>query len=314
MRGRSSRATTITAVLLCVGAVALHVAPARVQEGIQTGLRDALRPGQVMVRRAEQWGRGWSAANRSAEEGALTGRLEEELSAWKQRCRELQLANTRLQEQLAAGEQERSLRWPVSPRDPLVVPELVSASVLGEEAATLLRGGALIDFGSQPGLAESTLVLEDSRPLIDQGRDAGMEAGQAVYRGRAVVGRIAKVGRWVSTLQHVTDSEYRGFAQVARPTTAGLAWGPRGILVGCGEALCRLTEISSTESVDAGDEVYAADTSFPEPMYYGRVVEAELEAGGLRWRVLVEPAVPRDGLRMVQVLRRTVNPARLRAH
>ena len=39
----------------------------------------------------------------------------------------------------------------------------------------------------------------------------------------------------------------------------------------------------------------------------------QLEPGGLRWDIRVEPAVPLDGLRSVQVLRRKVNPVRLTA-
>ena len=310
MRARTSRTETVLAVLLCASGVALHFAPESVQHDLKAAVRDALRPGQLFVRRAETGIADWSRFDHGADDAERVREVHEQLRAWQQRCRQLQIANARLHEQLAAARQEQPRPLRSSPGDPLLLPELVQATVLGEESAALLRGGKLIDFARSPALNESTFVLEDTRPLIDQ----PVPEGEPVYSGAALVGRIAEAGRWVSTIQHVTDRDYRGFAQLARPAGDELVFGARGILAGTGEAFCRLEQISSTEPVAAGDHVYSADESFPEPMYYGRVVHADLGPGGLHWEIRVEPAVPLDGLRSVQVLRHQVNPKRLAAH
>ena len=311
MRARSSRTELVICLALCAGAVALRFAPADVRETVQATVRDALRPAQLAVLSAEKKiAREWQSRTTSGRSAAALEELRAELAASQTRCRQALIENSRLRAELGAVNKP----GPVQARgaEPLIVPDLLEVWVLGEEAAALLRGGKLIDFGASDALSESALVLEDTRPLLDQGADT-VEPGQALYSGRAVVGRVEKTGRWVSTLQHVTDSSYRGLAQIARHTPEGLVFGARGILAGCGEPLCRLTQISSTESVSAGDEVYTADEPFPEPMYYGRVTHAQLEPGGLRWDIRVEPAVPLDGLRTVQVLRRKVSRARLPA-
>ena len=312
MRARSSAWETALATALCAAGLLLHYSP-DIRPVLRAAVRDALRPGQLAVQRVQQWAAALPRT-REAERAARIERLTRDVARWKERCRQVQIANMRLKQQVTGTEQNHGLWSGSSAGAPLIVPDLVPAAVLGEEISTLLRAGKLIDFGSSRALTESTLVLEDTRPLIDQGQAAQLDGGQAVYSGRAVVGRIANVGQWVSTLQHITDPDYRGFARIGRPADNGIVFGPRGILAGCGERLCRLSEISSTESVAVGDEVYTADETFPEPMYYGRVVHAELEPGGLRWGVRVEPAVPLDKVRKVQVLRQRVNPERMLAN
>ena len=57
-----------------------------------------------------------------------------------------------------------------------------------------------------------------------------LAAGDAVYAGRIVIGKIAEVGRFSSTLRLVTDSGYSGRARLARRTSQGLVFGAEGTL------------------------------------------------------------------------------------
>ena len=161
----------------------------------------------------------------------------------------------------------------------------------------------MLERGAVDGVRESTLVLEDNRSLLDQGADAGLAPGQPVYSGRNVVGKIAVVGRWTSTVCPVTDPEFRGLAQLARSSGNRLLFGPQAILVGCGERLCRLTLIPATEPVSVGDEVYTGqrDAALPYPLYYGKVVSALIKPGALHWEIRVQPAVQRIAAPTVQI-------------
>src|SRR5205814_1458134 len=127
-----------------------------------------------------------------------------------------------------------SILDPPSSPPPLVVPRLVEARVLGEETAALWRGRKLLSAGATGGVAESALVLDDTRPLVDLGADEHLAPGDAVYAyaGRIVLGKIGEVGHYSSTLLLVTDRAYSGSARLARRTSRGLVFGPEGTLVG----------------------------------------------------------------------------------
>jgi cell shape-determining protein MreC len=115
-------------------------------------------------------------------------------------------------------------------------------------------------------------------------------------------------------LQLVTDPGFSGRARLARQTSRGLAFGSEGTLVGGGANLCRLKRIM--EPVNVGDEVYSGGTDgvLPYPMFYGRVVRAELEEGATEWSIDVEPAAKLDRFDRVQILRMSLNPSRLMAN
>ena len=49
-------------------------------------------------------------------------------------------------------------------------------------------------------------------------------------------------------------------------------------------------------------------------MYYGKVVKAELNAGAAAWSIWVQPALEEIELDTVQVLRETLNRARVNAN
>jgi cell shape-determining protein MreC len=202
---------------------------------------------------------------------------------------------------------------PGESREPLLVPQLVEARVLGESSAALWRSRKLVGAGATSGVVESAIVLNDSRTLIDEGDDARLSTGDAVYAGRCVVGKIVETGRYSSTVQAVTDAGYSGRARVARRTARGLVFGSTGTLVGDGSPRCRLRHIS--EPVNVGDEVYTGGTDglLPFAMYYGRIVRAELESAATEWTIEVEPAAALNQFERVQILRLGINAGRLLA-
>ena len=195
----------------------------------------------------------------------------------------MQAQNGLLQKQLTTLQQNGVSPYRGAPAKPLVVPQLLEAAVLGQDSAAAWRAGTLIDRGAADGLRESTLVLEEENPLVDQGADAGLETGQPVYAGRTVVGKIDVVGRWTSTIKPLTDAKFRAKAQLARKTPDGIVFASVGILQGTGDAACQLNLVPATEAVSVGDEVYTNhnDDALPYPLYYGKVLQAELKPGGV---------------------------------
>jgi rod shape-determining protein MreC len=123
---------------------------------------------------------------------------------------------------------------------------------------------------------------------------------------------LASVGKAVSTIQKVTDANYRGFAQLIRKTEAGFVFGAESVLEGQGQGLCLLRYVPGTEPVEVGDDVYTGDHngSQPYPMYYGRVVRAELRPGDQEWTIWVEPAIQKIETPTVTVLRTQFDSSR----
>ncbi|MEX2286984.1 MAG: rod shape-determining protein MreC, partial [Planctomycetaceae bacterium] len=105
---------------------------------------------------------------------------------------------------------------------------------------------------------------------------------------------------------------YRGHAQLAWQSPDGYVFGAEGILEGQGTDVCRLTNVAATDAVSVGDEIYTAQraSALPFPMYYGQVLEAELEPGALFWKILVKPAAAQIDMQKVQILTTRRNPAR----
>src|SRR5262245_5661104 len=96
-------------------------------------------------------------------------------------------------------------------------------------------------------------------------------------------------------------------------TSQGLLSGAEGTIMGDGSDLCRLRHIAVP--VNVGDEVFTggADGALPLPMYYGKVVRAELEAGATEWSVWVRPAAIEERLETLLILKRVVNSDRILA-
>jgi cell shape-determining protein MreC len=289
--------------------------PAEAARPIRCLVRDGLRPGQVVLHAALCLARRQVASlTQSFVSDRPSSGNDDRQRALELTNRQLELQLARLHEQMQRlSVQQGMLPGGASPA-PLVRPQLVEARVLGEESAIAWRGAKFLSAGARGGIAESALVLNDARPLIDLGQDADLSEGDAACAGRIVIGKVAEVGRYSSTLRLVTDPAYTGRARLARRTSQGLVFGAEGTLVGDGGDLCRLKHIA--DPVNVGDEVFTggADGVVPLPMYYGRVVRADLAPGAGEWSVWVKPAAAGVPLDSVLVLRRAINAERLAAN
>src|SRR5579863_1475915 len=244
----------IMAAILLAGCGLLFV-PAETARPVRVLIRDALAPGQKALDAVCRQGRVWVAGlpNVNNQAGRVL-ELEAELRSQRLENRRLEIRSGHLNEQLQKLTRQQGWGSASAARSALIAPRLVAARVLGEESAALWRGRKLLGAGSRAGITESALVLDDARSLIDQGDDARLAPGDAVYAGRVVIGKIAEVGRFSSTLRMVTDAGYSGRARLARRTSQGLVFGAEGTLTGDGSDLCCLKHIS--EPVNVGDEVF----------------------------------------------------------
>lgn len=308
-REAEAKTPTLLAIGLLLASAALNLAPADVTARLRSAVRDGLAPGQQLVQKSIDLAeRAWRRRDPSANGETESDRDRNRALAARNRRLELELAA--LRERLETAE-EFGRRPRATASKPLLIPELIEADWLGEEISTLIRANGLLSVGSAERLVESALVLQSELPLIDQGESSELATGDSVYAGRIVVGKIADVGRYASTVRRVTDSEFSGRARVARRTDEGLEVIAEGTLVGDGSDACLLKHV--TEPIAVGDEVYTsgADGVLRLPMYYGRVTRAELAPAAREWTIVVTPAAasrPRD---KVQVLRLSVNRDRL---
>ena len=296
-------------------AIALLAFSDRVGDAVRAGFRDGLRPGLTALEQSVATAR--IAAREWSESGApqaLPAAKTPDASN-EHVIRHLQAANANLAERLEASRRVGVSPYRGAAQSPLVLADLVEARVLGRETAEAWRGGWLLNRGSNHGIRESALVLRDGAPLLDIGTDARLEPGFAVFAGRTVVGRIRAAGRWSATLEPVTADTFRGHAQLIRKTRTGYVFGATGVMEGNGKGSCTLKMIPSAEPVAVGDGVYTVSNGgdFPFPMYYGRVTRAEQIAGDNHWEIDVEPAARNTALRVVQILRKRLNPARAKA-
>lgn len=297
--------------------VGLYFAPDRTTSLFRDGVTDMLRPALVPMRQVtNQIGLDRffpaSSSTRRVDEHVLS-ELKQELEAEREHNRALQIRLARLAEQQATEDEISSA---IIPTERLMVPSLTEVAVLGDTAAEQWRAGKFLDQGAKNGLRENELVISNRKPLrglVDAGEDFSLSTEDKMLLGRCVIGKIESVGHWTSTFQLVTDSRYRGRAQLIRETESGFVFEAQGILKGQGEPLCKLEGIPAEKSVHVNDEVYTADRDgiIPTPLYYGRVVEAELGPDDREWTVLVRPAPIPTPLTTVQVLRIAANPERL---
>ena len=304
----------LTCCCLILAGIGLYFAPDSVVSRLRGEITDALRPAQHGIQLVKESIQGHVKVTRSESADAVDiGQLKDELEAERERNRMLQTRLAQLAEQ-QLPEQEISSTLMRSKR--LIVPSLIDVAVLGDLVAEQWRAGKLLDQGAKNGLRENELVLsarKPLRPLIDLGEDADLSPEDALLLGRCVIGKVEHVGRWTSTVQFVTDSRYRGRAQLIRETEKGFVFESQGILKGQGTPLCKLEGIPAEKSVRVNDAVYTADRDgiLPTPLYYGQVVEAILGSDDREWTVFVKPAPLPSHLTRVQVLRTAVNPERL---
>lgn len=282
---------------------------------LRTAVADALRPGRVAAMAAA--GAAQSAIDRfRAPDGDdELEQLKAELAVWQRRSlRETADAIGPVRQASAeiAADVPAELR---STAPPLLVTGLVPAQVLGREPDVLkARFGRILNRGASSSVAVDDLVLADAPHVhLDQGAAAGVESGQPVISGRIVVGSIRQAGQWTSTLQLVTDPEYRANVQLVRESRQGLMLGPAGVLRGNGDGTCRMELVPNKAAVSIGDFVFSrqADAESPAPLYFGRVIAADAPAGKDEWSITVAPGFDAAALPAVQILTVSLNPERV---
>ena len=327
---RTNWLATMGATLIGFG---LLFAPKTHTDRLETLVHDAALPGLRLLHQAKtdvvrmptDVRELWDERTTDADEDDRPdhARSEEEIARLEQRVRELQSQNAQLQKDLSLARTQTESPFLAESGTPLFVPELIEAKIIAADdvSVAVQRASAqrIVDVGQADGVVPADFVVSSGgqssppeRVLIDQGRDAALRPDQPVFAGRCVVGKIRQVGRWTSSLLPITDTEFRGRAQLMRQTDRGLIVGSEGILAGDGTAECRLDFIAATEPVAVGDEVYTAvdGTQLPVPMYYGRVTSAHLPEGAPYWDVQVSPAETVQQTASVQVLRMILNPTR----
>jgi len=313
-------------MIASVGGFGLLLAPAEQTARIRAIVRDGAYPGLRVVDAAYQQAMAIPARFEVKPiDDAPDDALLTEIEVWQQRCRELQTVNARLVSELEQVRNGHGSPFLAEPGTPLFVPELIDAKVIGAEAlqqmARRVSFHRVVDVGSVQDVISSDYVVSEvaesdaaAPPVIDQGDDSGLHPDQPVFAGRCVVGKVGDVGRWTSTVIPLTDTAFRGRAQLVRTTQRGLVLGPEGVITGDGKGRCRLLHIPSTEPVAAGDEAYTSSrlSGLPVPMYYGRVLRATLPegAGAPHWEIVIEPAESMQSARVVQVLRSVLNATR----
>ncbi|MFH1918715.1 MAG: rod shape-determining protein MreC [Planctomycetota bacterium] len=284
-------------------AVGLMLVPARWSEVAKGGAAALLRPGQVGVLSLRENG------------SELVGRVKShfgtaaQLAEAKRERKRLAEENRRLAAELAAERSRRSNRAENPDRDSpeqLLGAQCVEARVLGQLARAFLDRRHLLDIGSEAGIQPDAPVLHVSPRMIDQGGDAGLQAGHLVLSSGRVWGKIIEVGRHTSVVRTVTQPGYRDLVELGTS-------GPQGILEGTGEPLAQIRLVEVTEPVSVGDPVYstAGKGFLPEPLLSGWVVALERPVGAAHWDIRVEPAVDPDKTDHVAVLRIELNPSRV---
>lgn len=310
----SPRSNGSLTAILCLGGLCLMFAPAELVRPIRNGVRDAGGIGARVIRTGGTTLQQLAANLRAnpASQAELE-HLRNEHRRDELRIRRLELERALLRDRVTRSEQGAT---PEIESEPLLLPELVKARVIGLETAAAWKGRQILDQGSAKDVAPSLLVLESKATVVDQGADQNLGEGDVVYAGRTVVGRIAEAGRWTSTLQPITDAKFRGAAQIYRLGHEGWLPGPRGNLKGDGTATCLLEWIATTEPVEVGDPVFTAETDgvVPFPMYYGKVIEVTGASDSPHWEIRVQPAADLAAVQEVQVFRTRLNPLRVLAN
>lgn len=308
----------LTAFGLTLIGAGLHFAPKNVAAGLRGAIQDMMRPGWQVARFAKDSLGGQlpilSVSSPARADQSLED-LADQLAAEQERSRALQTRLAQLTERYVSDDE---ITRASAKSDRLLLPSLVEVAILGDTLSEQWRAGKFLDQGAKNGLRENELVVstrKSQRTLIDFGEDASISTEDALLLGRYVIGKVENVGKWTSTVLLVTDSHYRGRAQLIRKTDDGqFVFGEaRGILKGQGGPLCKLEGIPAESSVHIHDAVYTAerDGILPTPLYYGEVVEATLGQHDREWTVLVRPVPLPTSLTKVQVLRTTFNPDRM---
>ena len=297
-----NRRIVLAATALIVVCLAVWCADrVRALESVRMTVLNAVSPGRLVVTAI--------AGPRPLHDIAQDSQLEQlqaELLTNELQRRQLIIENAQLQRQLQQLSRLNEINS-VSGFD-LVEFASVPAHVLSRPEMPDSLRSLFIDAGISQGLRESGLVVDGTGLVIDRGERFSLVPGMKVTTGRAVIGRIADVSRWVSMVQLTTDTEFSAAVQIVRMDALRPAFGASGLLVGTGDGLCQVTGIPYTSAVAVGDEIFSADIDeIKGPrLYYGRVVRADYDEGG-EWHIVVAPGVSPEGVLKVDVIHPVLN-------
>ncbi|MFO1023466.1 MAG: rod shape-determining protein MreC [Planctomycetales bacterium] len=315
-RQNGSQSQLVNLIVWLVG-ICLISLPRTVVAPIRALVWDVAAPGHMVLLSATEW-----TSNRIRSALGFSAGNPTELAALRElerRNRELETQNALLRDRLNHQPADLELQPQVDRTSALIIPEMTTARVVGAEQSRLWNEQPIMAYGRLHGAKPDLLVLDKNRPNVDVGSHLGIAPDSAVYAGRIVVGRIANVGLWTSSLRLVTDTGYRGKARLYHPTPKssrghkGWIAGAIGILEGTGKGICRLKDVSASQAVQVGDRIFTAeeDGILSSPMFYGEIIRAELKPGDLNWSIDVRPALEMHRVAEVQILKTRLNPARL---
>jgi cell shape-determining protein MreC len=277
---------------------------------LNTALRDVLTPGLTAAVRLRDMA--FRSRGNEPTETRLTNPTDfvhkDEMDREKARYIAVMTAmQDRINELKAAQRTLPSIESPA-----LISHELVSARVLKGPIADRWRSQAIVGATSSDLVFEDAIVLRDKNSLIDLGRDLSLSPDLTVLAGSQVMGRLAQVGRWSSSLQLITHPEYSSRIRIVRPSPRGVTLVGEGTLRGDGAGRCRIQYAPLTAAVQVGDAVLtpADDQSIPAPMWFGTVVEVDHRPHERHWTIIVEPRLNLAEAETVQVVRPRLNPDR----
>ncbi len=222
--------------------------------------------------------------------------LETARSDQPQQIEQLQAENReliRLAAELKAERDQLQLhqKLPVNSDQALLRSTLTTARILGRKGDPLSTNlELLISLGKQAGLNESDLVLTGDGLLIDAGLNQHLKPDQIITAGRTLLGRTRRVGEQTAIVQPLIDADFRIAVRVIRRSPLGPVQGPAGVLAGTGTG-CRINEVSATEAIAVGDDVYTDPIASPTgvPVYCGRISLAEAEPTASHWTIQMVP-------------------------
>ncbi|MGC1272363.1 MAG: rod shape-determining protein MreC [Planctomycetaceae bacterium] len=292
-------------IACCVLAILLLSLGPSGEAFVRSAVRDASRPGFALQRIAASlvatldlnrwpWTAGDLARQQSKSPSATT------TPSTDREVRRLRAELAAARRELAAY--ERSLGPMRRSAAATVAVERIPARILHAVDEQTAAGGVLLGSGTSSGITAGQLAVEPD--LLTVGTNAGTPDGGLVLAGAAVVGRTDDVGAWTSTLLPISNSEFRAHVSLVRESTTGPVVGDDGILEGDDRGGCIVRYVPSTASVSVGDHVYSFDPSgrLPQPLYYGRVEQAELRRGAPHWDIRVRPAADVAAFAAVHVL------------
>ena len=165
---------------------------------LQMATRDLLAPGQASVRVVADWWQNLQTRFVARWQGPqATASADADSPVLESRLREALAENARLREQLKQQRKIGPAGGQLQSTEPLFVPDLIEARVLGEESQPRLRTQAkkLLGAGEQNGVEILSLAVLSKSPQVDVGEDSHLQGDHLVLAGQIVAGRISQVGR-----------------------------------------------------------------------------------------------------------------------